>query len=216
MKKAEIHITTYQRKEMLENLVDQLGNHKIHIWDDNSTYEIPYNLKKHNYFRFGMNFGKRLAWRKFKHIFRSIKNHSDYYIFLADDSELCDDFINKAIRLYESINDPKKICLSFSHPDRCKVPNFNGIKPIDKGNVIKTQWTDLTFICEHRFFQEVEVGEVIETRWLKDPYLGSGVGSMISTNFLNKGYNLYNVKEEMIRHLGDISLMNPQREYKLK
>jgi hypothetical protein len=194
---------------MLKSLLNQLEGHDIHIWDDNSKdlYKkegLTYSILKPNY-------GKKLAWKKFNIIFDHLKTHTDYdyYIFLPDDCELCNDFVKKSVSLWEGIRDNKKICLSFSHPDRTKQPCFTAIEPVDCGDVIKTQWTDMAFICGREFINRVVVDPVDEKRWDKNPNLSSGVGSKISHLFYTR-WNLYNVKTEMMKHIGnDDSKMNP-------
>ena len=203
------NITSYNRKEKLLNLIDSLKDHKIVVWDDCSDFELK-DVK--GFYRFGKNYGKKLAWLKFKKIFNSLKlTNYDYYIFLPDDVGLCDDFVNKAVKLWESIDDPKKICLSFSHPYRCLKPNFTGIKSVDCGNVIKSQWTDLMYVCGKEFINQIKIEEIPLDRWKGNELLGSGVGSQISNKLVEKGFNMYNVKEDFVIHLGnDDSKMNKE------
>ena len=204
-----INITSYNRKEKLLNLIDSLDTNKVMVWDDCSDFKlINGNIK---FFQFDKNYGKKLAWKKFKKIFDILKlTNCEYYIFLPDDVEVCDDFINKAVKLWDGIIDPRKMCLSFSHPDRCLKPNFTGIKAVDCGNVILSQWTDLMFICGKDFINEVEIEEIPLDRWVNNELLGSGVGSQISNKLVDKGFNLYNIKEPLVIHKGnEDSKMNP-------
>jgi hypothetical protein len=204
-----INLFSYNRKEMLLNLIDSLKDHKIVIWDDCSDFDLK---DISGFYRFGKNYGKKLAWLKFKKIFNSLKlTNYEYYIFLPDDVELCDDFVSKAVELWDSIDDPRKACLSFSHPDRCLKPNFTGIKSVDCGGVIRSQWTDLMFICGKNFINEVDIEEIPLSRWEDNELLGSGVGSQISNKLVDKGFNLYNVKDNLVVHLGNYnSKMNTE------
>jgi len=214
MKKTLIVITSYKRLGLLHNLLKSIKNNNISIYDDRSDFVIErenidfIKLKKH--------YGKKYCWEKYRFIFSHIKKDYDYYIFLPDDVELCDYFVNKAIDLYESINDDDKICLSFSNPERIKKPCFTFLEPVDLGNVYKTGWNDLMFICDNRFFKEVEIEEIPLSRWEDgNELLGSGVGSQISWQLYKKGLNMYHAKEEMVKHLGnELSMMNPQEREK--
>ena len=218
MKKVLINITSYNRPDMLKNLINQLDGYDIIVWDDASDNFKPTLL--HDKFNilgtviFLENYGKKKAWVKWINIFKDIKDdyyNYDYFIFLPDDFTLCDDFVNKAINLWDSIEDDKKISLSFSNPNRCLKPNFTGVEPVDKGNVILTQWNDLAFICGKEFIDKVIIDPINPKRWDKNPLLSSGVGSRISNYFYNKGYNQYNVKENMCSHIGnEDSKMNPE------
>jgi hypothetical protein len=197
----------------LLNLINQIDGANIKVWDDYSDFKIEYLLKWNNkitFYQFQKNHGKKQAWKKFRDIFKRMPRGYDYYIFLPDDVELCEDFIYKAIETWESIKHEKKICLSFSDVERTKKPNWTDFNAVDCGNVIMTQWTDLMFICEERFFDLVEVAEVCETRWKFDDLLGSGVGSVISNHFHKMGLTMYNTKENLLKHIGnDDSKMNP-------
>lgn len=205
--KVLINITSYDRQEMLLNLTEQLEGESIIIWDDNSNFTIDGNFE---FYKFYSNYGKKKAWRKFQRIFDFLlKDHkAKYYILIPDDVILCDDFVNKAIKLYESIEDKNKICLSLLSDDRIKNPNWTELHPVEKGDVVLTHWSDLCFICERKFLEEVEMKEVLKDRWDINPDLGSGVGSVISKSLYRKGYNQYHSKESLVKHIGFKSKMN--------
>jgi hypothetical protein len=217
-----INITSYNRSKKLLKLLNQLKGFDVKVWDDSSNkFKIEYLLKwdnKTTFYQFKENHGKEKAWKKFKFIFDKLKyTDYDYYFFLPDDVDLCDEFIYKALDLWCGIKDEDKICLSFSDVKRTKKPCWTEFESIENYNVIQTQWTDLMFICEKRFFQLVELTEVCETRWKINPLLGSGVGSKISNHFHNMGLKMYNTKENLLIHTGnDNSLMNPQERKKTK
>ena len=204
-----INITSYNRLPMLNNLLKQLKGNDIIVWDDKSSFKI---VKSDVAFhRFRVNHGKKLAWKKFKYIFETLKETDyKYYFILPDDIELCDDFINKAINIWESIKDDKKICLSFSNPNRCTKQQFTYVEPKEVGNVILTGWVDMMFMFTKDFLKEIEIDEIPLSRWNENELLGSGIGSQISNKLVNVDYNLYNCKNKMVEHLGnDNSLMNP-------
>lgn len=215
MKDVLINICSYNRLEMLQNLIDEFEEFDVIVWDDKSDFtkdDLGTSIySNHSFNQFNVNFGKKLAWQKFKFIFEACKlKDYKYYFFLPDDCKPCKNFIEKSIELWERIKDNKKICLSWASADRLKEPNWTPHYPVDKGEVILSQWNDLQFMCEKKFFQEVKIKEVDPKRWEQDATLGSGVGSMIS-NQLCKNFHLYHAKEEMLKHLGnDCSLMNPE------
>lgn len=209
--KTLIIITSYNRLHMLTNLIKQLKGYDIIVYDDCSDFKII-KEKGFKFHRFNNNYGKKFAWKKFNYIFDDLRanyNNYDYYIILPDDVRLVDNFVNKAISIWKNIIDDKKICLSFSSVERTKEPCFTGVKAEEFGNVIRTQWTDLMFICERRFIDRVVVDPIDENRWNNNPNLGSGVGGKISRLFYPR-FNLYNTKEELLKHIGNSdSKMNP-------
>lgn len=208
MKKVLISITSYDRKEMLLDLIAQLKGYDIVVYDDNSNFSINGNFTFHRFYK---NYGKKQAWRKFERIFGFLlKDYSeyDYYFLLPDDVILCDDFVNKSIKLYESIKDDRKICLSLLSDDRVNNPNWTEIHPVIKGYVIHTNWSDLCMLFERRFLEEVGDIKVSEERWDGNPKLGSGVGSVISRTLYKKNFNQYHSKESLVKHIGLDSHMN--------
>ena len=212
--KILVNITTYKRPKELQSLVDQLKNYDVDIiiWDDDPQAERLENI---NHNTFPVHYGKKLLWQKFKQIFEVCQYKKyDYYFFLPDDVVLNNNFISEAINTWKSIDDDKKICLSLLVDQRIKKANWTGIDPIDKGNVILTQWNDLCFLCEKKFFQSFKLTEIELTRWQKNPLLGSGVGSQISWKLLDLGFNMYNIKNKIINHIGTDSKMNPEERKK--
>ena len=209
-KKILFIITSYKRLDMLKNLLLQIKGYDVLVFDDGSDFSIEGNGVK--FHKFKQNYGKKLAWLKFQKIFKKVKRLKkyDYYYLLPDDIELCEDFINKSIELWEGIEDSKKITLSFSNPARCTAPQFTFIQPQIKGNVILTGWMDLMCLFTRDFINKVDITEIPLSRWEENELLGSGVGSQISNKFVNADYNLYNCKEDYIKHLGNLdSKMNP-------
>ena len=203
-----ISITTYKRPNELKSLIGQLKQYKvdIQVWDDDPQGKKIEGVK---YTKFGINHGKKLLWLKFKDIFEQLKKTNyDYYIFLPDDVTLSNNFIERTVDTWNSIQDEKKICMSLLFDKRLNDQNWTGVLPIDKGKVLLTQWNDLCFICEKKFLNEIEVKEVDPTRWNKNPTLGSGLGSQISWYLYNKNFNQYNVKDKLIQHLNVDSKMN--------
>ena len=204
--KTLINITSYNRKPMLLKLLSQLKNQDIIIWDDNSDFNLTGDFE---FRKFNKNYGKILAWRKFNIIFQELNfKDYDYFIFIPDDVILCKNFVNKAIELYKNIDDKNKICLSLLSDDRIKDPCWTNTQPEIKGDVILTQWSDLCFISDGRFFEVIESVQVPLDRWNVEPTLGSGVGSKISRQLLRDGYNQYHVTKTLCTHVGSISKMN--------
>lgn len=193
---------------MLEETLSQLKGYDVVVWDDNSNFRLTGDFY---FYQFSKNYGKKNAWRKFQRIFNFILNEYDYdyYIFIPDDVVLCKDFVKKSIELYESILDNSKICLSLLSDDRIKAPCWTNLQPKIKGDVILSQWNDLCFIAERKFFEEVNIRYINPDRWEGEKRLGSGVGGQISRNLLSKGYNMYHAKDTLCEHRkGHISKMN--------
>jgi GT2 family glycosyltransferase len=202
-------ITSYNREEKLKNLLNQISEYKdlkifVSVFDDSSfpVYDISeFNVFKITYVK---NNGKKKFWKIISDTYKLCKNiNSKYYIYLQDDVVLKENFFQEAVRLYEKIEDPKKISLNtlILENQRGK-PKWTNFDPEEYDEYYKTQWTELFFISERKFFEVLnyEVEPVNNKRWDSNPYLSTGVGSQISERLLKLGYNQYQVKNSLMKH----------------
>jgi hypothetical protein len=211
-----IIITTYNRSEMLKNLLDQINTQKkdyklkIIILDDGSTEK--YDLSDdHTYIKIFPNMGKKRFWKIINTSFKIVKNvTSKYFIYLQDDVTIVDNFFETLVNRYESINDGRKMALSFLSDYRITKPNWTGFNPIQMGEVVKTQWVELHFICEKKFFDVINYAmePIPISRWDRDPNLSSGVGWQLSTRLHKKGFGLYHTNDTLVGHGNHESQMN--------
>jgi glycosyltransferase involved in cell wall biosynthesis len=220
-----IVITTYNRVEPLFNLLNQIENQKknykikLFIFDDNSDekYDVSkFNATKINIFP---NRGKRNFWLTIDQSFKTIKNiDSRYYLYLQDDLILTENFFEKVVYMYENLKDEKKICLEFRTDDRTTRTNWSKINPTIMGDYIKTQWVELDFICEKKFFEVLnyKMDPIPKDRWDKDPNLSSGVGYQLTIRLLEMGYNLFHTKNTLVTHGKYESIMNINERKKNK
>lgn len=219
-----VFITTYNRSEMLSKLLNQIEEQKnklkikIIVFDDGS--EEKYNLsEKVSYFKFFPNKGKKKFWKIIDTGFKLLKQFdSKYYVFLQDDVSIKENFFTDLQKKYDEIEDPKKISLSFLSDERVKSPNWTGYQPRVRGNVLKTQWIELHFICEKKLFEVLEhrMDPINPNRWDSNPLLSSGVGWQMSLRLHNKGYGLYHTKESFVSHGNHESKMNKEERIKNK
>ena len=209
-------ITSYNRKESLINLVDKLEKQEteILIYDDCSDFE-PFT---NNYVKFKFNYGKEYLWLKFKHIFKDIPKTYDYYIFLPDDIDIKQNFIDKCVELWEGLKDENKISLSILTDSRTEKPNWTNFEPIIQDDYIQTQWNDLCFITDKGFF-DINIQQISLQRWAVlqkqlNMHLGSGLGGQISRYFDDKGKTMYHTKKSLVTHLKGESKMNYEERIK--
>jgi glycosyltransferase involved in cell wall biosynthesis len=210
-------ITTYNRPDMLykllENISEQKKDYKIlvTVFDDGST--VKYDVSKYNVKKIGMapNMGKQKYYIVFNSTFSYIKNiNSKYYVYLPDDIQLVNNFFDETKRIYESITDHNKICLSLLTDGRVHRTNWVNFKTVDRGEYYQTQWNDLCFICEKKFFEVLNyrLDEIPKSRWKNNPNLSSGVGQQITLRLFNLGYGMYHTKTSMVIHGSHESKMN--------
>ena len=161
--RIQILINTYNRPLLLNRLLSQIKeftkdfNTKIAIANDGSG--MPYDLdieknipKNVMYYRFPDNNGKKEYYKVCNKLF-SMAEPSDYYFMLPDDAQLNHNFFNRAIYYWDNIQDSSKICLTLSHHGgRYLKKCWTNFEPQIGEEVTLTQWNDLYFISQHRFF----------------------------------------------------------------
>ena len=186
-------ITTYARKDACQSLVNSikdLGNVVVAL--DGTDYDIcgalNINPKQH--------FGKNGYWKIVNMLFRH-RTKSKYYFMIPDDFAICELQIVKAIEIWESIEDKKKICLNL-YTDRVGKPCWTRVMPTDKGNVWQTGWVDMCFLCEERFFNELGVIPMLHSPRKQVKRGSSGVGAYISRKLNKQGLHFYQVKESLV------------------
>jgi len=180
-------ITTYNRQGACQSVVDALqGQGDIFVLNDGCDYDISgaRQVKR------GFNFGKKDYWKTVNQLFGLRRRHK-YYIMLPDDWMPVEGMAEKAVYLWENIADDNKICLNLLYPAIKGLTNWTGFPAKDIGHVYQTQWVDMCFICEERFFNVLGRLPRVRAR------ASSGVGRYISEKLNNLGYNLYQVKEEL-------------------
>lgn len=181
-------ITTYNRQVSCQRLVDSLQDiGDIVVVHDGNNYTISgatnININQH--------LGKRGYWKLINILYKK-RPICKYYFTLPDDFAISESQIMKAIEIWESIQDSKKICLNL-YSDRHGLTCWTQFKPIDKGSVWQTGWVDMCFLCEEQFFTELGTIPFIHTA----QRASSGVGAYISRLMVKKKFNLYQVKESL-------------------
>ena len=218
-------ITTYNRPNMLysliENLFKEKGSYKIHIAVFNDGSSEKYDLTNYDvkHIRMYPNMGKQKYYVTFNSTFSYVKRiNSKYFIYLPDDVGLVDDFFNKVKDKYELIPDQNKICLSILTDDRVKRKSWSNVLSQDFGDYYKTQWNDLCFISEKKFFEVLnyKLEEIPKTRWVGNPNLSSGVGQQITDRLNKHNYGMFHTKSSMVIHGDHESKMNKTERLKTK
>ena len=185
-------ITTYNRQKSCQRLVDSLqGVGDIVVLNDGCDYEINGCMQVfqevHN--------GRYRYFSTVNNLF-SLRGNSPYYIMLPDDFLMDAKQVEEAQRVWRNIKDERKICLNL-YADRLNKKCWTQFRPVLKGNVWLSQWIDMCFLCENRFFGEL--GRITADRFQGSlNKKSSGVGSYISMHLYKKGFNLYQVAESLV------------------
>lgn len=226
-----ILITTYKRAEMLLPLLQQINcqraNHELAVIcvhdGPSSGYEGIEKYLKSNFgntlYSTQDHFGKSHYYRVINVLYEIAKaEHEkrkfDYFIQIPDDIALADNFFEKAIRQFEIILDPKKVCLNLlndgrNQPGWTRQPH----KEVKFCHTlyILTQWVDMCFLSTSRFFELLNWKILrIDQLWASNPNLSSGVGLQISQRLFSDGNNIYQVNKTLVSHGDHESVMHPE------
>lgn len=188
-------ITTCNRQESCQRLADSLqGLGDIYVINDGGQYVTSgTNINLLQYKRLG----KMGYWHTVNTLFNLANSHK-YYFMIPDDFLIRDSQIANAIEIWTDIQDPRKVCLNL-FADRIGLKCWTNFKPIDKGNIWHTQWVDMCFLCEDKFFTALGKIPPLYLGWEKRRKpVSSGVGAYISRHLDSNGYNLYQVKESLV------------------
>lgn len=166
-----IFITSYNRPEMLLNLLKELRGERVTVIDDGSTY-LPYpHIEYCDYYR-TKHKGKVGFWSQWDFMFQlALETDDQEFIFLPDDI--------RNLRLEELRADYKGGCLN--------VLNVGA----DRGWT-KKGYVDCAFICDRSVLDALkwQVYEVDIRRFLRR-HISSGVGQQLSKRLVDLGIPMY-------------------------
>ncbi len=229
--KIAVLITTHNRPDMLMRLLHDIerlkGDHHILTFiladGPQENYDNVFQYVKANDSEiiassYPYHCGKEFYYELVTHLYEMAREKDftfpfDYFIQVPDDISLCDDFFNEAVRQWEAIANPYKICLNLLNDGRVN-PGWTGRRTKNKTyngyTFIQTQWVDMCFISARYFFHTLcwEV-QPISQSWAANENRSSGVGMQISQRLNELGKNMYMVSRSLVAHGAHTSQMHP-------
>ena len=198
-------VTTYNRERSCTKLIKEISKFgDVYVVIDGSEYQCNWIGDYPIYIFNQKHKGKQKYYETINTLFSLPRKEYDFYFMIPDDFLPVDGFVDKAIRTWNKIRNPKKICLTtYLSKGREGVACWTDFKPIHYKGYWQTQWTDMCFMCKSAFFKAVVKVPPIRHRWSKRPELSSGVGAWISRRLHGIGLCIYQV---------DKSLFVPQKE----
>ena len=216
-----ITITTYQRNSLLNFYLHMLDKQEkikkfiIKIYDDfpsnkNLILYKPKNYKLY-YHNHKNNYGKKNYYINFCKNIRNIAYFTNKYLFSCDDLLITNKFLYLSLKYWESINDKNKIVLTLLN-DRIKSwinkknENYND-------TVLRSYWQETLFICNNKFIDEYYD---LSSKFLRGNATGSGVPGFFSKNNYKKKYNMYVIKNNILKNIGNFFSKMNNFELKLR
>lgn len=206
-------ITTYQRPRQLEKLTKKLKKLNPECVIVVISDELNYTFNTENIDVLlcnKQNQGKAGWWRTVNALWdKALEVNADYYIQMVDDSLPNDNFFTELFRIWDTIQDDKKIALHLANNGReMNWTNFKR-RRYNK-DVYLTQTTEMSFLCLPEFIT-YRIPYMNPDRWIKNPLSGSGVGNRLNKHWVAMGRRIYGVVHSIIsKNEGAGSLMNPK------
>lgn len=221
-----VAITTYARPDGLAALLDDLerelpaGGVDLLVFDDATPHFAPALAARIDdlggrLIRAAANHGKAGWWRWWNTILSELHalDAPAYYV-LQDDLRLCSGFFERAERLWDSIEDPRKASL-YLHvtPERGQLGTscWTPVVAADAGEVVHSGWVDCAaFRGDRRLFDALgwHLEPIGARRWSTDSAVSSGVGQQLSLRAHGAGVGMYRAKASLALHDGAVSVMN--------
>lgn len=195
-----VGITTFQRPRCLERLTKRLKELntecKIVVISDEPDY--TFNDENIDLLLLNsVNLGKKGWWHTVNSLWSAaLSLNCDYYIQLVDDALPNDNFFEDALRLWDSIKDPKKIAMHLANNGREQ--NWTRFKRVSYNDELYfTQTTEMSFFCLPEFIQ-YRIPRIDPAIWIRNPLFGSGVGPALNGHWIKMGRRIYGVKRSLI------------------
>jgi hypothetical protein len=202
-----ITIFSYQRKEMLTNLLSELEKHEPIVLDDGSDFK----LESSNFHQFEHG-GKENFYKLWQFAFnKAQQNNDDFFMFMPSDFSNID--LNRIFDYYNQlrhepfacniINDNRKSCWGSYHP----------IKHNSELN--RVFFTDCGFFCNRLALEKIDfhIKEVPKSRFNRTN-ISSGVGQYLTYIFNKKNVKMYTPISSLAFHGEHESLMHPEERIK--
>ena len=213
-----VAIFTYNRPDSLLALLrDLIVEREVHpmglairIYDDASTEDysqVRAFARSNNirYFRATTNHGKAHHAHWVSRAFQDNRlEAAGLFAFLPDDVRLLPGGLFRAMKLWESIDDPKKATLSLAVcSGRESVPCWTGVPPRQfNEDVWYTGWVDGLFLCDRRTMEVLKY-RIPPFRPNHNPNFGSGMGRSMSKGLMAGGWSMYRVAQSVVADLPD-------------
>lgn len=212
----KIHITiySYEREEMLRNLIEEIKVFSA------SGYDVTYNIiddgSSFNHFDNFHQFkhgGKPLFWERWDYGLRQAELEvADMYLFIPSDYSKIDfkGIIKRHLNhnhlayAYNVINDGRTFC-------------WNMVRPINiDEHTLKVGFTDCGFFCNRQALDRLGyyVSPVNPLRFVDNPAISSGVGQQLTQRMRKMNVNMYLPKKSYAYHGDHPSTMHKEEREK--
>ncbi len=209
-------IATYNRPDMLLSLLKDIErevscSYKVLVYNDGSKmdYADVKSMKNVVYKKLDHH-GKRYYYKLNQRIYKDLKKEDfKYFIHLADDMRLVEDFQKEAISRYKASGaDVLNLFVTTSLRDQLhkKVYSNNG------HSFIKKRWVDGCYITIRGVLSKHGFKfPAVSDRWFTSPNCSSGCGTALTLMMKRGGTKVVISEKSLVMHNGDHSVMSPDK-----
>ena len=197
-----IFIFSYEREEMLTQVLSNLSDYEPIVIDDGSSFFIP------NCIRYEHE-GKQGFWKKWRDAFEMCKkSDDDFFMFMPDDFLNVD--MDRILSLHEQLKDKPYVYNIINDGREWSWLPFKGVQINE--HTMQIGFTDCGFFCNRKALEAIDfkIDPVDPRRWKNNPNLSSGVGQKLTKSFTLKGVKMYKPMKSLAYHGNHESKMNPE------
>lgn len=202
-----IVIFSYERQQMLTNLLNELDGYQPIVIDDGSSFKFP-SFKFHQ-FKHG---GKENFYKLWQYaLLLAYKSEDDFYMFLPSDFQMLD--LDKIFSIYNDLKHEPFVCNIINDG---RTTCWNSYKPIPLDNGLnQVFFTDCGFFCNRLALEKIEftINDIPKTRFNRSD-ISSGVGQQLTYLFNKNKVKMYTPLESLAFHGEHESLMHPNERLK--
>jgi len=197
-----IYIFSYQRKEMLLNLIDELRHHEFTIIDDGSDFKL--NLSNFHQFE---HKGKEQFYLLWQYALKEASNNKDnLFMFIPSDFQRID--LNNIFRYYNMLNHEPFVC-NIINDGRKSCWNLHQPKPYNE-ELNQVFFTDCGFFCNRSALEKINftIPSIDKNRFIYNKNISSGVGQSFTNLFNKEKVKIFTPINSLAYHGNHDSLMH--------
>jgi hypothetical protein len=202
MELSMIFIFSYNREQMLRQVLTDIQGEAFFVLDDGSDFETESMVKfPHE--------GKAGFWKKWKYAFEMAeKSDDELFIFMPDDFERLQ--MGDILMLHEQHKHESYVYNIINDGRDSSWMPFTAVQTND--NTIQVGFTDCGFFCNREALKSLEfrIDPISPQRFKQKKNISSGVGQQLTNRFTRHGVKMFKPVRSLAYHGDHESMMHPE------
>lgn len=202
-----IFIFSYNRHDMLLNLIDRLKPYHPWIIDDGSDFSI-FSIGDYDRFMRFKHGGKRKFWQRWKLAFEMAEGSTNqFFLFMPDDFQDID--YDKITDLHYKYGQHGPYVYNIINDGRTQQWVSFKASPVDS-ETMRIGFTDCGFFCNREALEKIGFHiDPIPELYFRKPSRSSGVGMQLTRRLIRANVPIYKPIKSLAFHGDHKSLMHP-------